>query len=78
MYLCIQGATAALCVALLLLLQLAAAAVRHRVPDVKNCCRGSLNLIPVLSFSSFKYYQVFNFYVPLGSTVAFTASICLL
>ena len=40
---------------ILLLLQLAAvllaAAVRHRVPDGKNCCCGSLNLIPALSFS---------------------------
>ena len=34
---------------------------------------GSLNLIPVLSFSSFNLY----FKLSLGSTVAFTASICL-
>ena len=54
MYLpCISAA--ALCVAVLLLLLhllLHAAAVRHRVPDGKNCCCGSLRLIPVFSFSS--------------------------
>ena len=44
-------------VAILLLLQqlLLAAAVRHRVPDGKICSRGSLHLIPVFSFSSFKH-----------------------
>ena len=33
----------------------AAAAVRHRVPHGKNWCCGSLHLIPVFSFSSFKH-----------------------
>ena len=50
----------------------AAAAVRHRVPDDKFCSRGLLHLIPVISFSSFKH-DFFN--EPLGSTVAFSASI---
>ena len=51
------------------------AAVRRRVPDGQIA--GSLNLIPVLSFSSFKRDSVLM--VPLGSTafVAYSASICL-
>ena len=53
-----------------------AAAVRHRVPDGKNCCCGSLHLIPMSSFSSFKH-NVNLMYAPLGSTVAFAASIYL-
>ena len=52
------------------------AAVRHRLPDGKNCCCGSLHLIPVFSFSSFKHNERLM-YVPLGSTVAFAASIYL-
>ena len=50
-----------------------AAAARHRVPDGKICCCGSLHPIPVSSFSSSKY-DLFLMY-PLGSTVAFTAPI---
>ena len=50
----------------------AAAAVRHRVPDGKNCCCGSLHLIRVL----FLFIQTrFICNIPLGSTVAFTASV---
>ena len=43
------AAAALQCVAILLLLQLLllAAAVRQRVPDGKNCCRGSSHLIPL-------------------------------
>ena len=47
-----------LCVAMLLLLLellLHAAAVRHRVPDRKICCYGSLHLIKVFSSSSSKH-----------------------
>ena len=43
-----------LCVAILLLMQLAAA-VRHCVPDGKKCCCRSLNLNPVCSWFSFKH-----------------------
>ena len=48
---------------MLLLLQLLqpAAAVRYRVPDGKNCCCGSLHLIPELSISSFKH-EIFSMY----------------
>ena len=45
------AAAAAACCCLLLL----AAANRHRVPEGKVCSRGSLHLIPVFSFSSFKH-----------------------
>ena len=61
------------CVAILVLLPLLLA-VRHRVPDGKNCSRGSLHLIPVFSFSSFKH-DLFSLYLPLGGTVAFSVSI---
>ena len=56
---------AALCVVVLqLLLQLLlhAAAVRHRVPDGKICCCGSLHMIPVFSFSSSFKHDVFLMY----------------
>ena len=53
------AAAALQCVAILLLLQLLllllTAAVGHRVLDGKMCCCGSLHLIPVVSFSSFKH-----------------------
>ena len=53
----------------------AAVAVSHRVPDRKICSRDSLHLIPVFLFL---FIQIlFIFYVPLGSTVAFSASIFL-
>ena len=55
-----QSAAAALRVAILLLLQLAAA-VRNRVPDGKTCCCGSLNLIPVFCSSSFKHDLFFMY-----------------
>ena len=42
-------------------LQLLAAAVRHRVPDGKLCCCGSLHLIRMFSFSSFKH-NAFSMY----------------
>ena len=57
---------------LLPLLLLLAAAVRHRVPD-DTMAAGSLNLIPVFVSSQHDLFSV----LPLGSTVAFTASICL-
>ena len=69
-----------LCVAMLLLLLellLHAAAVRHRVPDRKICCYGSLHLIKVFSSSSSFKHNLLPMYVPLGSTVAFVASIYL-
>ena len=82
MYLCIQSATAAVCVAILLLLQLAAAACcccSSSSAGWKNCCCcGSLHLIQVFSFSSFKHDLIFM--CPLAvlrrAAVAFTASIC--
>ena len=43
------------CVALLLLLLLLAAVVRHRVSNGKSSSRGSVHLIPVFPFSSFKH-----------------------
>ena len=49
---CCYTAVAAAAACCLLLL---AAAVRHRVPDGKICCCGSLRLTPVFSFSSFKH-----------------------
>ena len=55
---------------------LLAAAVRHRVPDGALCCCGLLHLIPVFYFSSFIQTR-FIFDVPIGSTVACTASIYL-
>ena len=60
-----------LCLAILL--QLLAAAVPHRVPDGKSCCCGSLNLIPIFSYLFIQTRFVFS--VPLGGTVAFTASL---
>ena len=54
----------------------AAAAVRHRVADSKNCC-WFIEYDSIQCFiSSFKH-DIFIMYVPLGSTVAFSASICL-
>ena len=51
------------------------AAVRHRVPD-GEVVAGSINLIPV--FSSFHSNTIQDiFKASLGSTVAFTVSICL-
>ena len=59
------------CVATLLVLQLQLlAAVRHRVPDGKICSRGPLHLIPVSLHSNTIFFNV-----PLGRTVAFSASI---
>ena len=55
----LAAAAAVWSVAILLLLLLAA--VRHRVPDGKICCCGSLHLIPVLSFSSLKH-DLFSMY----------------
>ena len=64
-----------MCFAILLLLQLLLldTAARHRVLDGKKYCFGSLHLIPVFSISSFKH-NLFSG-VPLGSAVAFTASL---
>ena len=47
--------TCLLCVVCCYIAFVAAAAVRHRVPGIKICFRGSLHLIPVLSISSFKH-----------------------
>ena len=65
---CISAA--ALCTILLV-----AAAVRHRVPDGKFCCRGSLHLIPLFSFSSSFKHNILLMHVSLRSTVVFAASI---
>ena len=69
MYLCMQSTTAALCVAILLLLFVIE-------------CRTAKNVTWLVESDSSVFFLVieirFNFYVPLGSTVAFTASICLL
>ena len=54
----------------------AAAAVRHRVPDGINCCWFVESIIPSSVFLFLQTRFVFM-YVPLGSIVAFTASICL-
>ena len=84
MYLYIQSAAAAAAAAA------TAAAALYRCCCCSSCCllvlfvivcrmaivAGSLNLIPVFYFSSFKH-DLGLMYVPLGSTVAFTASICL-
>ena len=55
----------------------AAAAVRRRVPDDKKCCwfieSGSIQCFFLFIQTQF----IFNVCIPLGSTVAFTASICL-
>ena len=40
----------------------AAGTVRHRVPDGKICCCGSLHLIPVFSFSSSFKHELFLMY----------------
>ena len=50
------------------------ASVRHRVPDDTLCCCGLLHLIRVFSLF-IQIRSIFN--VPLGSTVACTASIYL-
>jgi len=60
-----------LCVAMLLLL---AAGVRHRVPDGQICC-WLIESDPSVFFLFIQTRLLFN--VPLGSTVAFAASICL-
>ena len=74
MCLCVQkAAAAAAAAAALVYCYTAAAAVRYGVPDGAICCRGSLNLSPLFPFSLFKRFLLD---VPLGSTVAFTASIC--
>ena len=51
----------------------AADAVRHRVPHGKNCCW----LIESDSIQCFLSWKTIIFIVPLGCSVAFTASICL-
>ena len=87
MYLCLQSAAAgaaaaaaaaaaALCVAMLLLvlqLLLLQLLLFMIVCRTAKFVAGSVNLIPVCSSSSLK---TFIFTVPLGSIVAFTASIC--
>ena len=52
------------------------AAVRHRAPHGKICC-WFIESDPSVSFYSLKDYLSPIFNVPHGSTVAFTASICL-
>ena len=82
MHLCTRSADAAaaaaasaLCVAILLLLlqlQLLAAAARHRVPDGNICCR-FIEFDASIFFLFVQTRSIFN--APLGSAVAFSASI---
>ena len=77
MYLYVQSAaatSAALCIAIPLLRQLLLFIVCRMAKNVA----GSLNLIPCIVFFLFILKKdLFLMHVPLGSTVAFTASICL-
>ena len=74
-YRVLAAAAAALCVAiLLLLLQLLLFVIVCRMAKLVT---DSLNLIRMFSFSSFKHDLFLTYDVPLGSNVAFSASICL-
>ena len=55
----------------------AAVTVRRHVPNGKSCCWfNEYESMQVSFFSSFKH-DIFLTYIPLGGTVAFTASVCL-
>ena len=80
MHLCIQSAAAAaaaaLCVAiLLLLLQRLLLFIVCRMAETVNS-RWFIGSDSIQFFLSLQARLIFNVYVPLGSTVAFTASIC--